>query len=91
MPLAQGMNKRIYLWVGLPLTLAGALLAGGCATEVAVSPQDNTIATYHEYNLGYDQWGTLSGNATGTVDAAFHATNRALDELKYFRVKESAF
>jgi hypothetical protein len=57
-----------------------ALLAGGCATEVAVSPEGSTITSYSNI------WGSLSGNVSGSVDSAFHATNRALDGLGYFRV-----
>ncbi len=55
-----------------------AVLAAGCATQVAVGPANNQVATYH--------WGTLTGLMQGDPDSLFRATNHALDDLKYFRV-----
>ena len=60
----------------LPILLA--IAAGGCATKVAVDSPASNVATYN--------WGTLKGDLKGDLTSTFHATNRALDALGYFRV-----
>ncbi len=71
----------------LTLTLACTLALTGCSTEVAVSPKGTPIAA-SSYNPVTGNR-TLSGDVKGDMTTIFHATNRALDGLGYFRVKEN--
>ncbi|HVU38221.1 MAG TPA: DUF3568 family protein [Opitutales bacterium] len=69
------------------LALACTLAFAGCSSEVAVSPKGAPIAS-SSYNMVTGDR-TLSGDVKGDVTSVFHATNRALDNLKYYRVKEN--
>jgi len=69
------------------LALVCALALAGCSTEVAVSPKGTPIAD-SSYNPVTGNR-TLTGDVKGDVMTIFHATNRALDGMGYFRVKEN--
>jgi len=71
----------------LALALVCTLALAGCSTEVAVSPKGTPIAS-SSYNPVTGNR-TLVSDIKGDVSTVFHATNRALDGLGYFRVKEN--
>jgi hypothetical protein len=63
------------------------LVLAGCSTEVAVSPKGTPIAS-SSYNP-FTGNRTLTGDVKGDIMTVFHATNRALDGLGYYRVMEN--
>jgi hypothetical protein len=69
------------------LALVSALALAGCSTEVAISPVGAPVAD-SSYNPVTGNR-TLTGDITGDVTTIFHATNRALDGMGYFRVKQN--
>ncbi len=69
------------------LALFSTLAFAGCSTEVAVSPKGTPVAS-SSYNPVTGNR-TLSGDVKGDLTTVFHATNRALDGLGYFRVMEN--
>jgi len=56
----------------------------GCSTDVAVSPKGSTIASFKHNPLTGNM--SMTGDVNGDTQTAFHAANKALDDLGYYRV-----
>ncbi len=69
------------------LALVCTLALAGCSTEVAISPVGAPVAE-SSYNPVTGNR-TLTGDVSGDIMTIFHATNRALDSMGYYRVMQN--